>query len=121
MKLLLFISFTVIAVFYGAAIHAQNYNLDTMIKIIGNGFKIEYSDSKNGSLLVVKHNDKQVYSDTSRNYVLDDSYNPTFISVGKNVFELYLEMSGNGPNKEYFKMLKIQSDKVVDSQVIPIK
>ena len=98
------------------------FSLDTSINI-GHGFIIyckqdEFSDNNNGSKLNVKHNNKLIYTDKSEFYVLDDSLNPTLIVLGKDIFELFLEVDDR-PNKNYLKKLKIEADKVIDSQKIP--
>ena len=98
------------------------YSLDTTV-FIGSGFEVsckqdEFSDNNNGSFLLVKHNNKTIYIDRSEFYVLDDSLNPTLIALGNDLFEIFLEVDDR-PNKNYLKMLKIQSDKVIDSQKTP--
>ena len=98
------------------------YSLDTTI-FIGSGFEVsckqdEFSDNNNGSFLIVKHNNEPIYIDRSEFYVLDDSLNPTLIALGNDLFEIFLEVDDR-PSKNYLKVLKIQSDKVIDSQKIP--
>ncbi len=98
------------------------YSLDTTM-YIGKGFEIyckqdEFSDNENGSLLVVKHNNKPVYINRSNFFVLNDSLNPTIIELGDDLFEIFLEIDDR-PNRNFLQMLKIQLDKVIDSQKIP--
>ena len=113
-----------------ASYRKPKYGLDTMSVFdtaVNAGFRfkiayntIEYSNhQKDHNLLLITHNQNLIYCDSSQNeYELNDSLNPSLISLGRNTFELFLEVDDR-PNKNYLKMLKIQSDKVIDSQRTP--
>lgn len=98
------------------------YSIDTTINV-GSGFEItyiqdEFSDNSDGSLLTIIHNKKLVYTDKSDFYVLNDSLNPTMIVLDSGIFQIFLEVD-NRPSKNYLKMIKIQFDKIIDSQKTP--
>ena len=103
------------------------FSFDTTINI-GYGFEVSCKedifsdDSSSPTYLTIKYNNRQIYSENSREdyyyYVFNDSLNPTIISFGNELYELFLELD-NRPNKETLKMLKIQSGKVVDSAMFP--
>jgi len=107
---------------HGAKRDTVVYSTDTIVSV-GNGFSITYKAfSVNGNdegLIVVLHNGGDIYSDRTDVYVPDDSLNPGLIALGNNVFELFLQVDDR-PGIGYLKMLKIQADKVIDSQKLPV-
>jgi hypothetical protein len=78
----------------------------------------KYGDFTTYTSLTIKHNQKSIYVDTSREYEFSDTLYPLIFKISDSHFELLVEVNDR-PNKNYLSLLHIQNDKVIKIDTLP--
>lgn len=69
--------------------------------------------------LIVKHNGKVVYFDSTTFYFFQETEYPMLLKTGTNDFELLLESDGR-PQNNYLTLFEIRNDSVISTDMVPL-
>lgn len=78
----------------------------------------DYGDFITYSSVIIKHNQKNIYVDTSNEYEFSNTLYPLIFKISDSRFELLIEVNSR-PNKNYLSLLHIQNDKVIKIDTLP--